>query len=332
MPTVIAIGASAGAPSALADLLGRLPADLPAAVVIAVHLPPHGPCHLPQILARATPLRVVTAVNDEAVRAGSVYVAVPDRHLVLAGDRLRLTRGPRENHSRPAIDVLFRSCALSLGSRAIGVVLTGNLDDGTAGLWTIKDVNGQAIVQAPGDAEFPSMPQSALEHVAVDYVVPIADLPMAFIEAVRRSEGRSGGAVVSDKLKTETQIAEGRDALVSGSLDLGPSTELTCPDCGGVLAQIEEGPIVRFRCHTGHAYSRQTLQEATDDKIDDLLWRALRAIDERTLVLMRRQASAKVSADSKSIQDLQRQIRQNRARGGMIRELLTNQQDPGAAD
>jgi two-component system chemotaxis response regulator CheB len=332
MPTVIAIGASAGGPSTLADLLGRLPADLRAAVLIAVHLPPHGPSHLAHILARATPLRVVDAAHDEAVQAGSVYVAVPDRHLMLAGDRLRLTRGPRENHSRPAIDVLFRSCALSLGSRAIGVVLTGTLDDGTAGLWTIKDVGGQTIVQAPDDAEFPSMPQSALEHVAVDHVASIVDMPMALIKTVEVSERRSRGAVVSEKLKTEAHIAEGRDALVSGSLELGPSTELTCPECGGVLAQIEEGSIVRFRCHTGHAYSKQTLLEATDDKIDDLLWRVLRAIDERTLVLMRRQSSAKVSADSKSIQDLQRQIRQNRARGAMIRELLNNQQGLGVAD
>jgi two-component system, chemotaxis family, protein-glutamate methylesterase/glutaminase len=193
MPTVIAIGTSSGGPRILVELLGRLPQDFPAAFMVAAHLDPHRASHLPDILSRATPLRVVSAEHGTTVTEGTVYVSVPDRHLILAGAQIRLTRGPRENHSRPAIDVLFRSCALSLGPKAIGVVLTGALDDGTAGLWAIKDRRGQAIVQLPQEAEFPSMPQNALLHVATDYVARIADMPGIFLKAIEESRRRAGG-------------------------------------------------------------------------------------------------------------------------------------------
>lgn len=325
MIPVIAIGTSAGGQKALTELLQQLQPDFPAAVLITSHLWPHQPSYLPEILARATSLPIARAQNGETVRKGRVYMAVPDRHLMLAGNRIRLTRGPRENHARPSIDVLFRSCASSLGSKAIGTVLTGELDDGTAGLWTIKDTRGQAIVQSPEDAEFPSMPRSALEHVVADYVTSLADMPAVFLQAIRVSELRSGGEIVSDRLKIETQIAEGRDALTTGSLQLGPCTELTCPDCGGVLSQIEEGSIVRFRCHTGHAYSEQALLTGTDEKRDDLLWRVLRAVDERTLILERRLSLSKVSGSPQSIQQLRRQIETNHKSGDIIRALLLDE-------
>lgn len=322
MTIVIAIGASAGGPSTLVRLLRQLPADFPAALMVATHLPARGPSHLVEMLDKEAAMTVIPAIHGEVVQQGIVYVAVPDQHLMLADGRVRLARGPKENHSRPSVDVLFRSCALSLGSQAIGVVLTGSLDDGTAGLWSIKDRQGQAIVQAPDEADYPSMPRSAIAHVAVDYVARIDDMPAIFLKAVHEARSRSESKPVSEKLKIETQIAEGHDALSSGSLSLGPSSELTCPECGGVLAQIEEGSIVRFRCHTGHAYSGESLANGTDEKIDDLLWRLLRALDERTLILLRSAASAKPAASSQEIEGLQQQIRANRKRGDLIRELL----------
>jgi len=203
MPPVIAIGTSAGGQKALTELLQQLQPDFPAALLIASHLWPYQPSYLPEILARVTSLSVAPALDGETVRRGRVYLAVPDRHLMLAGSRIRLTSGPKENHARPSIDVLFRSCALSLGSKAIGVVLTGELDDGTAGLWTIKDMRGQAIVQLPEDAEFSSMPRSALEHVVADYVTSLTDTPAVFLKAIRASELRSTGEIVSDRLNRD---------------------------------------------------------------------------------------------------------------------------------
>ena len=332
MPTVIAIGTSSGGQKALKELLSHLKQDFPAALMVVSHLYPHQPSRLPEILARVTSLQVVPATHGETVQHGYVYLAVPDRHLMLVGDQIRLTRGPKENASRPAIDVLFRSCALSLGTRAIGVVLTGQLDDGTAGLWAIKDAHGQAIVQLPEDAEFPSMPQSVLKHVVADYVTRLRDMPAVFLEAVREPQHRLGGDTVSDKLRIETQIAQGRDALASGSLELGPPTELTCPDCGGVLSEIEEGSITRFRCHTGHAYSAQTLSDGTDERIDELLWQALRATDERTLILRRQAAAANASGNSEAIEHWQRRIEENRQCGNFIRSLLQETASLGKAE
>lgn len=328
MPTVIAIGASAGGPRALWDLFERLPADFPAAFLVVIHMSPNAKS-LAETLSRRTRLRVTNATQGAPLTEGTVYVCVPDHHLMLVDGHVRLTRGPRENHARPAVDVLFRSCALALGSQAIGVVLTGALDDGTAGLWTIKDVRGQAIAQLPEEAEFPSMPQSAIQHVAVDHVARVADMPALLAAAVTESRRRGKDAPVPDKLKAETQIAQGMDALKSGSAELGPATQFTCPDCGGVLAQIDEGSIVRFRCHTGHAYSAQTLLDQTNDRIEGLLWKALRAFDERTLILERHAASA--TGHATTLQGLHCSVEDNRRRGEALRQLLVKEgpADPG---
>lgn len=323
MPTVIAIGASAGGPRALQDLLARLPQDIPAAFLLAVHRSSQLPNRLPEVLARRTRLRVMSATQGALVTEGIVYVCVPDFHLMLLDGEIRLTRGPKENHARPAIDVLFRSCAVALGAQAIGVLLSGVLDDGTAGLWSIKDAQGQAIVQQPDEAEFPGMPENAIRHVDVDHVARIADMPALFVKAIGESRRRTRSVHMSDKMRTEMQIAQGSNALISGSLNLGPPTELTCPDCGGVLAQIEEGRIVRFRCHTGHAYSGQSLLAQANERIDTHLWRALRAVDERCLLLERRAAASDLSQEAR--EEIRNALEENRKRGDVLRPLLTEQ-------
>src|SRR5688572_29970180 len=176
MRDAIVVGASAGGVRTLRDMLRAVPADLPAAVLVVAHIPARSASALPLVLASGGALPVKAAEDGEPLERGTVYVAPPDRHMLIEHERLRLTRGPRENRVRPCIDTLFRSAAVDLGPRVVGVVLTGTLDDGTAGLWAVKDRGGVAMVQQPAEAEYPDMPESAIEHVRVDHVLPVADM------------------------------------------------------------------------------------------------------------------------------------------------------------
>jgi len=227
------------------------------------------------------------AVDGERPKPGHVYVSTPDRHLVLKDGQLQLTNGPRECHVRPAIDVLFRSVAVALGGRCAGVVLSGLLDDGTAGLWSIKDHGGKAFVQDPGDALHPSMPTSAMTHVQVDGVLPARVLG-AEVSAWARSVGahteRRPGTVQALH-RFENDVAGGRNTNGQHLFDLASPSRFTCPDCHGVLAEIREGSIIRFRCHTGHAYSLAVLLERLSVNVEDELWGAMRAMEEKQMLL-----------------------------------------------
>lgn len=187
-PAIVVIGASAGGVTALQQLVGSLPADFPGAIFVTVHFPEHGTSALPQILARAGPLPARHAIDGEPIVAGTIYVAPPDHHLLLTPSAVRLVDGPKEHGNRPAIDPMFRSAAAAFGARVIGVVLTGNLDDGTSGLSAITRAGGRTIVQHPDDAPFPSMPCSAIGHVAVDRVLPVRMIGAAIVDLATHSE------------------------------------------------------------------------------------------------------------------------------------------------
>ncbi len=283
------IGASAGGVPALTTLVAGLPADFPAAVCIVMHLSPDAPSRLAQILGREAALPVVAAADGDVIEAGRIYTPTADRHLMVHGRLLRLTRGPKECRVRPSIDVLFRSAAASAGSRVVGVVLTGMLDDGTAGLWAIQDRDGQALVQSPETAEYPSMPESAAAHVRVDAALPVERLAAEIVRrvAAMRSTHVDVPPPSPRKLAIETSIASEGNSLKAGVLELGDVSTYTCPECHGVLVQIVEGPVTRFRCHTGHAFSMKTLLSDVNEAIDTGLWSALRAIEERALLLGR---------------------------------------------
>jgi two-component system chemotaxis response regulator CheB len=320
---IVVVGASAGGVEALSTLLAALPANLPAAVFVVLHIPPHTASELHLVLDRVTALRVVSARDGQAIEAGTVYVAPTDRHLMLDGNTVRVTRGPKECRVRPAIDVLFRSAATQQGLRVIGVVLSGMLDDGTAGLWAIKDRQGLALVQDPHEAAYPSMAESAIANVAVDLVAPIRDLAQAIVRRVKETgclidqEASSGGRHL-----VENEIARNGNGLRSGVMDLGKVSKYTCPDCHGVLLQIEEGSIVRFRCHTGHAFSLQTLIAEVNEAIDTGLWDTLRAVEERVMLLhqmadLARSAGATMDADR-----MQAQAEEAEKRLQPLRELV----------
>ncbi|HUQ52407.1 MAG TPA: chemotaxis protein CheB [Gammaproteobacteria bacterium] len=283
MRDAIVVGSSAGGVRALRSLVGELPADLPAAVLVVNHIPAGSRSALPVILDEAGPLTAKPAEDGERLKHGTVYVAPPDRHLLVEKGRLRLTRGPRENRVRPCIDTLFRSAAVDLGPRVIGVVLSGTLDDGTAGLWAIKDRGGVAIVQRPTEAEYPDMPENAMKHVDVDHVLPAAEISAKLAELVRE---RTGSAMpVPEAMAAEAALELHGSALKEGVLSLGKASPNACPECHGSLIEINQGSITRYRCHTGHGFSLQTLMSETEVQIERSLWSAVRAIEERSFLL-----------------------------------------------
>jgi two-component system chemotaxis response regulator CheB len=218
---------------------------------------------------------------------GTIYVAPPDHHLLLTPENLELSRGPRENHARPAIDPLFRSAALEWGARAIGLVLTGHLDDGTAGLGAIKACGGQAIVQDPDDALAPSMPASALANVEVDHCVPLDEVAQLLVRLTGAPTPGIGGDPVPPATLVREQAAFLGEDSVNNINSIADASQLTCPDCGGTLSELKDGRPLRYRCHTGHAYTAMTLVSAQVEQSDHALQVSLRALKEREFLLRR---------------------------------------------
>lgn len=287
MPTrdIIVVGGSAGGIEALQRLVKGLPADLPAAVLVVLHTHPTSPGYLPQILERSGPLPALHAADGQPLLPGRIVVAPPDQHMLIERERVRLTRGPKENRSRPAIDPLFRSAAYFHGPRVIGVVLSGLLDDGTAGLWTVKDRGGLAVVQALAEAQFPSMPESALRHVAVDHQLPAGLIGPLLVRLAAQPLPDLPAAPPRGSLELETRIAMEDSALERGIFNLGELSPFTCPECHGVMVQLREGGLLRFRCHTGHAFSASTLLSELTASIEESLWSTMRGMEESGMLL-----------------------------------------------
>ncbi len=277
---IITIGASAGGVHALAEVIGGLPANLPASVFAVLHLGEGRTSALPSILGRAGHLPVKHPEASERIRKGWVYTAPPDRHMVVNDSSVHLLQGPRENGYRPAIDVLFRSAARSFGRRVVGVVLTGNLDDGTAGLAAIKSAGGMALVQDPAEADYPGMPRSAIENVAVDHVVPLDRVAELLVRLVNEP---IADFTVPSFLAGEEELGQ------SGQLHGTPSG-FTCPDCGGGLWELSEAGLTRYRCRTGHAFSPESLLDAQGRSREEAMWAAVRSLEEMADLARRMEA------------------------------------------
>ncbi|MCU1383048.1 MAG: CheB methylesterase [Acidobacteria bacterium] len=280
---VIVIGTSAGGLDALRTLIAALPPNFPAPIAIVMHTAPQSPGVLAGILARIGRLPAVNVTGVERLTPGTIYVAAPDCHMVIEPGRIRATKGPNENRFRPAIDPLFRSAGQVYGPGAIGVILTGNLDDGTVGLWTIKRLGGIAIVQDPADALCPSMPASALSRVDVDHQVPLTEVAPLLVRLTAEVPD-AGEFTVSDEIRMEIDIASERHPLEAGLEQAADPSPYACPECHGVLLQVKGDGPVRFRCHTGHAYSVGSLMAEVDEKIAEALWNAIRTLEEAALL------------------------------------------------
>lgn len=281
---IIAIGGSAGSSVALKRLLHDLPRDLPASVFVSTHIPAHGPSLLADVLAGSATLPVTRALDGQPIERGHVYVAAPDRHLLLVDGTIRLGEGPRENMARPSIDPLFRSAALSYGPRVVGVVLSGMLNDGASGLHAIKACGGTTVVQHPLDAESDQMPLAALEATEVDHVAPAADLGR-LLAAIARSDAGLG-VVPPDDLRLEVEIAAGARLGSHNLRQLANPSALSCPECHGVLSEMKDAHPLRYRCQIGHAHTAETLA-ANIDEVDEAIRVAMRVMEERVTLVER---------------------------------------------
>ncbi|MDU0292078.1 chemotaxis protein CheB [Saccharothrix longispora] len=298
MPTrdLIVVGASAGGVEALRSFTAGLPADLEAAVAVVLHLPAGGTSALAGILNRSGPLPAVTASHGMALRPGRVHVAPPDHHLIVIDGRIHLSHGPTENGHRPAVDALFRSAAATHGAGVIGVVLSGTLDDGTAGMISIVNRGGLALVQDPEEALFDGMPASVLRNIHVDHVLSAAKMGALLRECVGQ-EVRQGDEP-SDLARRETAIASSGVATHADEvISMGHPSNFSCPDCQGNLVELDVVPK-RFRCQVGHAWTAEALLDAQGVTLEKALWTALRTLEEKAGLARRmRQDAVKRGAE-----------------------------------
>ena len=300
---IVVIGASAGGIQALSTLVAGLPRDFPASLLIVVHIPSYANSRLPEILSRSGPLLATHAKQGEAIEPGRIYIAPPDRHMLVRTGWIELSRGPRENHARPAIDPLFRTAARAYGRRTIGIVLSGALYDGSMGLLAIKTRGGLAIVQDPTEAIVDSMPRRAIERAAADHVLPVAEIAAALADRVQQPVMAQGETSMVNTIDAEERleavIAEDFEEQ-AGDGRREETAVFTCPDCGGVLWQGGEGSVLRFRCHVGHAFAPELLLSQKSEELETALWSSLRLLKEKATLTQQLANRARTSGNGKA--------------------------------
>jgi two-component system chemotaxis response regulator CheB len=321
-PRIVAIGASAGGVSALRAIVERLPLDLPAALCVVLHVPAGHHSRLPEILNYARRLPAAHAADGERIQHGRIYVAPPDHQLLIGRDFLRVVRGPRENRQRPAIDPLFRSAARAHGSRVVGIVLSGALDDGTAGLREIKARGGLALVQDPDEAENDSMPRSAMEHVRVDFCLPIGEMAAKIVELVRQPPPPQTGEPPSRRLELEVGLELLETEALESDLRPGKLSTFTCPECHGPLWELDEGDVIRYRCRVGHGFSSQTMLIEQAQSVERALWVGLRALEENAALARRLATRAREQRSHYSAQRFADRADQIEAHAETLRSTL----------
>ena len=319
---VIVIGASTGGLNALKKIFSELPVDLPAPIFVVLHIGP-GVSILPKVLGMHSRLPVVHATDGAAIENGKIFIAPPDHHLVLEADHMRLSRSARENHARPAIDPLFRSAAVAYRRRVIGVVLTGNLDDGTVGLQAVKAYGGTAIVQNPDEAEAPSMPQSASRYVDTDYCLGLNEIASTLTTLARQAAAEDNAMNEDRVVSLENKVAlTGR--IFEEEIDsIGTRSTQTCPECGGNLWTINGSNPERFRCHTGHAYTAESLLQHQNESTEQAVWAAVRALHERYTLLKRLADGARKNGFEQQAQEYEASAAITAEHAESLRQLIT---------
>jgi len=284
---IIVVGASAGGIEALNGLIRSLSKDFQGAIFVVVHIPGDSPSSLPAILTRAGSLKAVHPQDGDMVKPGMIYVAPPDHHMLLEGKTVLIKKGPKENRFRPSIDALFRSAAYTYRERVVGIVLSGMLNDGTSGLWSVKRLGGLGIIQSPDDAQCDSMPINAMEYVKADYTLPASEIGTLLSDLiyVKARKARKISNKEKALMKMEVIIAKQDGAFEMGIMDMGQLTPFTCPECHGVLVQLMDSNIVRFRCHTGHAFTASALLSEVTASVEEKMWQAMRGLEETTMLL-----------------------------------------------
>jgi two-component system, chemotaxis family, protein-glutamate methylesterase/glutaminase len=282
---IIVVGASAGGVQALLEMVESLPNPFDAAIFIVLHTAPYSPGFLPDVLNRKSSIEAYYPVDGEAVEPGNIYVAAPDHHLLIEDNKVIVRKGPKENRFRPSVDALFRSAAYCYGSRVIGVILSGLLNDGTSGLWSIKRRGGIAVIQQ--DPMYDSMPKNVLEFVEVDYCLPAREIGKLLTRLVNE-DAPEVTKLSEEELKlmeVEVVIASNDNAYEIGVLSMGEVSPITCPECAGALVSFKEGKTVRFRCHTGHAFSASALLSGITKRVEDDMIKVRRGLHETAMLL-----------------------------------------------
>ena len=322
---IIVIGASAGGVQALSTFVADLPPNLPAAVFIVLHVSANAPSLLPSILARECKLEVAHAIDGEPIMRRRVYVAPPDHHLIIEDGHVRLVHGPKENLHRPSIDALFRSAARWGGPRVIGVVLTGARDDGKVGMRAVQQRGGITIVQDPFEAPFPSMPMSVMQDIQVDYSVPVREIAPLLDTLSREVAYEEERYPVPDDVEIESRIAEQKmeaGELIASVERLGRISKLTCPDCHGALWEISDEDILRYRCHVGHAFTAESLNEGQSEMLEVALWSAVRALEEQMMLAKRIVERARKANHQRAASAFEKRAREAEEHSAILRQLL----------
>jgi two-component system chemotaxis response regulator CheB len=282
--SIIVIGASAGGLPAISEVLQKIPENLDAAIFIVLHLSRNSiGSIIVQHLQKHTSFTCKLAEDAEVIEAKHIYIAPPDFHTLLIPGFVRVIKGPHENRWRPSIDVLFRSAAASYNAKVTGIILTGFLDDGTAGMFAIKRCGGTCIVQEPEEAEFADMPMNVLNHVEVDYRVPVSDI--GYILDDMSSKPANPNVDVPEDIRIEAELTEKMISDIDQLKKLGTQSNYTCPDCGGTLFTLKKDAIPRYRCFTGHVYSEKVLLDKQSESLEDSLWVTVRKLEERKNLL-----------------------------------------------
>jgi two-component system chemotaxis response regulator CheB len=321
---IIVVGASAGGVEVLVELARGLPPGLPAAVFVVCHFPAGSTSVLPEILSRSGPLLARHARDGEPIYPGHIYIAPPDIHMLLQPGQVQLLRMARENNFRPAIDPLFRSAARVYGPRVIGVVLTGALYDGVAGLLAVRAAGGIGVVQDPRDALVAALPQSATAIAGADHVVRVADLAPLLVTLVHSPVPNPGGSNMADPLEKMPQIVDRDMDAQSNGRRRGSLSVFTCPECGGAMWQVDESELVRFRCHVGHAYYGERLLAEQSEVLEAALWTAVRSFREKSVLARQLAEEHRRRGHPAAAERFEDQAREATYYGEVIREYLVH--------
>ena len=317
---MIVIGASAGGVQALKRIAADLDPDLAATICIVMHMPADYESELDQIINRAGPLPAKMAENGETIKTGRIYVAPPNHHLIIKDGYLKLSRGPFENRSRPAIDPLFRSAAVAYGSRAIGVILSGYLDDGTSGMVAIQRCGGVTMVLDPTDTPHGDMPKSVLSRINVDYKLRLVEIGSTLNCLVTEPAG--GDVEIPEEVIREAQLAERIMSDIKTEERLGELVPMSCPECGGPLWEIDVDQVKRYRCHVGHGFTEWALLVDQDESIEQALWMAMRTMEERANLLDKMAESEHRAGRSRTEKNFRERADESRTHANAIRGLM----------
>ncbi|MFL6277838.1 MAG: chemotaxis protein CheB [Blastocatellia bacterium] len=321
---IIVIGGSSGALAPLKSIIRALPTDLAATIFVVFHVPPEYKSLLPDILTKQGTLPAVAAMHGGVTRRGHIYVVPPDYHLIIEAGYVRLWRGPKENHSRPSLNPTFRSAAKIYGERVIGIILSGFLDDGTAGLIAVKVNGGVAIVQDPDDAESDDMPRNAMRYIDADYVVPAAQIAPLLVELTRESVSETGEKSMPDLTDKESMKVEQDIAKIEAGEKTNSLTMIVCPDCGGPMWEFRNSDFKTFQCRVGHKFSPENILAHHAETLERALWVAVRTLDERASLTREMANVARHTAGEEVIREFENEAEEAARNAEIIRRMLLN--------